>query len=502
MSKKQKDSDILTDVVEVMGELVYQAMQLLTELVLFLLKRYVFEREWGEYREVKKIERRSLSKKTATLKDDAIGYSMNNRKLVYGHEIDKSAHTAVIGASGSGKTVLLDALMFEDMRQGKPVVYIDPKGDMGTMNKFIRMCKFTGRDFSVFSEDYYGKGSCSLNPVKDGSASNIADRIQHAFTWSEEHYAQLCRDALGEAVVNLKDDGVEITLRGIFEEISRLSRPTNKRACYQQKDVQGILSRLQKLINSPFGERLEGDNALSFKEIRESRKCVYIGLPVLGYAETARSLGRMILGDIAYCAYDIYKTLRYNSPKNPMGICIDELSAVITDEFIEILNKARGAGMELTFAIQSPSDLAKKDVHLCEQIFENSSNWFILKQRIGKSAEQLARAIGTRETKKQTRQIRDGWEQSLGSQQTVEEFLAHPNILKNLNVGQCVLLRHYPTRIDLLNIKHIDPKTLKENLKFLEGGFYDEQESNTPPGGLSGHSRRSRRVESSGHWGT
>ncbi len=500
MPKKQKDSDILVDIVEVMGELILKLMQGLTELVHFLLKRYVFER--GK-QEVKKIERRSLSKRTATLRDDAIGYSVNNRKLVYGHELDKSIHTAVIGASGSGKTVLLDALMFEDMRQGKPVVYIDPKGDAETMNKFIRMCQFTGRDFSVFSENYHGKGSCALNPVKDGSASNIADRIHHAFTWSEEHYAQLCRDAVGNAVVNLKDEGAEITLRGIFEEISRLSRPTNKRACYQRDDVQGILSRLQKLINSPFGEKLEGGNAISFGDIRASRKCVYIGLSVLGYAEIARSLGRMILGDITYCAYDIYrKADLISSPKSPMGICIDELSAIITDEFIEILNKARGAGMELTFAIQSPSDLAKKNKHLCEQILENSSNWFILKQRVGESANRLASAMGTRETKKQTRQIKDGWEQSLGSQQIVEEFLVHPNILKNLNIGQCVLLRHYPTRIDLLNIKHIDPVVLRENLEFLEGGLFNEQKSSTPSRRLSGHSRRSRRVESTGHWRT
>ena len=469
---KRKDSDILTDVVDVMGELLVKLFHLSVDLLNFLLKRYVFER--GS-REVKKIERRSLSKKKKTLKEDAIGYSVSGRKIVYGRELNKSAHTAVIGASGSGKTVLLDTLMFEDMRQGKPVVYIDPKGDLETMNNFILLCQFTGRDFSIFSENYQGKESCSLNPVKDGSASNIADRIHHAFTWSEEHYAQLCRDVVGDALENLQDEGVEITLRGIFEETKRLCRPTNKKARYRKEDVQGILTRLQKLIKSSFGDKLEGKNALSFKEIRESKKCVYIGLPVLGYAETARSLGRMILGDITYCAYDIYKkTDPLLSSKNPMGICIDELSAVITDEFIEILNKARGAGMELTFAIQSPSDLAKKDENLCSQILENSSNWFVLKQRVGQSAELLARSMGTQETKKETRRIKDGWEQPQGSQQIVEEFLVHPNILKNLNIGQCILLRHYPTRIDLLNIKYIDPKVLKYNVEFLsslEGQF-------------------------------
>ena len=366
-----------------------------------------------------------------------------------------------------GKTVLLDALMFEDMRQGKPVVYIDPKGDLGTLNNFKRMCELTGRDFAIFSENYFGDKSCALNPVKDGSPSSIADRIHHAFTWSEEHYSQICRDALQTAISNLKGEGKGITLERICREIDTISKE-GKKKCYRRKDVQGILSRLQKIEHSDFNSKLDGHNAFSFKEIRRSKKCVYIGLSVLGHAEIARSLGKILLGDMAYCAYDIY---RKNDPtlskKNSMGIYIDELSSVITDEFIEILNKARGAGMELTFAFQSPSDLAKKDKHLCVQILENSSNWFILKQRVEEGTNIFSWAIGTLEAKKQTVRIEDGQEQSLGSQRAVEELIVHPNILKNLNVGQCVLLRHYPTRVDLLNIKYIRPKTLKENLEFV-----------------------------------
>ena len=394
-----------------------------------------------------------------------------------GSDLNKSAHTAIAGASGSGKTVLLDALMFEDMARGKPLVYIDPKGDLGTLQNFIDMCKITGRDFSIFSENYHGKGSCALNPVKDGDPSNIADRIHHAFTWTEEHYAQICRDVVETAIINLKNDKQMLTLENIYQEIRDISKANeeyekeekdeNDEEKYLRKDVQGILSRLQKICRSRFGDKLKGKEALSFREIRETGKCVYIGLSVLGYAEIARSLGRVIMGDIAYCAYDIYRGLRPAIPKRTMGIYIDELSAVITDEFIEILNKARGAGIELTFAFQSPSDLSKKNEHLCVQILENSSNWFILKQRVSAAAKVFSDAIGTLEAKKQTFRIEDGQEQDLGSQRQVEEFVVHPNILKNLGVGQCILLRHYPTRVDLLNVKYIDPKILEDNLKFI-----------------------------------
>ncbi len=139
----------------------------------------------------------------------------------------------------------------------------------------------------------------------------------------------------------------------------------------------------------------------------------------------------------------------------------------MTDEFVEILNKCRGAKMELTFAFQSPSDITKYSKDLCIQILENSSNWFIFKQRMEDGAKVFSEAIGTIESKKQTVRVQDGEEQSQGSQRLVEELISHPNIVKNLNVGQCVLLRHYPSRIDLLNVKYIDPKILWSNVQYI-----------------------------------
>ena len=470
MTKKKDTSgdfgfgEILLPIIELMTMLVLKLMQLLGELISFLWQRYVCYSP-----SLEKIERSSLGKKKTTVREDAIGYSVTNKRQVLGSDLNKSAHTAIAGASGSGKTVLLDALMFEDMRQGKPVVYIDPKGDAGTMNNFIRMCKFTGREFAIFSENYHGEAACALNPVKDGTPSNIADRIHHAFTWTEEYYAQLCREALETAI-----DGVIFkkkipTLENIHQELVNISKPDSLGSLYKEKDVRGLISRLQKLRTSDFGDKLKGKEALSFKDIRESKKCVYIGLSVLGYAEVARSLGRIILGDMAYCAYQIYKQGDSGlARKSSMGITIDELSAVITEEFIEILNKARGAGMEITFAFQSPSDLSKLDKHLCLQILENASNWFIFKQRLEEGSKIFSQAMGTLESTKQTVRIEDGEEQALGSQRRVEEFIVHPNIIKNLNVGQCILLRHFPTRIDLLNIKHMNPRVLKENLDFLQ----------------------------------
>ena len=83
----------------------------------FLINRYVFNRRPHE--SLKKIEREDLKSKRTTLLEDAIGYSVTRKRNIWGGEINRSAHTAIIGASGSGKTVLLDRLMYEDMKAGK-----------------------------------------------------------------------------------------------------------------------------------------------------------------------------------------------------------------------------------------------------------------------------------------------------------------------------------------------------------------------------------------------
>ncbi len=473
MNNKKQSGDYglgeaLVPVIDLMSEILLKLSHLMATGLVLGMDRYVLKKDTKN--NIKKIERDDLKNDRRTLLEEAIGYSVTSRRNIMGSDINKSAHTAVVGASGSGKTVLLDALMFEDMRQGKPVVFIDPKGDNGSLLNFINLCKLTGREFYVFSEYWNGEGASALNPVKDGSNTNIADRIFKSFTWSEEHYAQICRDAIEDAVSILKGKGELVNLESIYNKLIEISDTKNiKDQLYKRDDIQGILSRLKKIIRSDFGERLNKASGLSFADIRDSKKCVYIGLPVLGFAEISRAIGKVILGDISYSAYKTYKhiTPLGEDSLSKLALYIDELSAVITDEFVEILNKVRGAKMELTFAFQSPSDIAKHDKELCTQVLENTSNWFVFKQRIEDGAKIFSEAIGTMESKKQTTRVKDGEEQAQGSQRVVEELISHPNILKNLNVGQCILLRHYPTKIDLLNVKYIDPKILWENAKYI-----------------------------------
>lgn len=473
--------EILLPVFELLNILMLKFMELASEGLVYLFNNYVFRNRKEE--NSPKIERDHLKNEIRTLADEALGYSVTRKRNILNHELEKSDHTAIVGASGSGKTVAINTLIYADLLAGKPVVYLDPKGDNETLLTFINMCLLTGRDFAIFSEYYNGVGACRINPTKDGSVIHITDRIFNAFTWSEEHYAQLCYDALEDAVRLLVDEDSVVSLESIYPKLLFISDPKRKdEALYKRDEIKGIISRIRKFTNSDYGPKLSGVDALSFNDIRNSKKCVYIGLSVLGYPQMARSLGRMIMGDISYCAYDAYKNM---TPKNKkelskLGLYVDELSAIITpDEFIELLNKIRGAKMELTFGFQSPSDIKKVDQELLFQVLENTSNWLIGKQRMREGAQIFSDSIGTNESTKQTVRIEDGEELSQGSQRVVEELTAHSNIIKNLGKGQFILLRHYPTRLDLVNLKYIDPEVVWDNVEFLkqEGLLeYDHEE--------------------------
>ncbi|OFZ38154.1 MAG: hypothetical protein A2504_17005 [Bdellovibrionales bacterium RIFOXYD12_FULL_39_22] len=475
-SKNNKNDDFM------LGDILLPVMELMTLIIMALMDLATKGIMWGGNKALDKlfnreaplikIERDDLKVSKSTLKDDDLGYSITAKRSLKLSELNRKLHTAVIGASGSGKSALLDVLMFDDMMANKPIIFIDPKGDNGSLQNFINLCRIAKRDYLIFSEHYNGYGAAALNPVKDGSVTNIADRIHHSFTWTEEHYALLCYNALKDAIALLKTTlKTPITLRDIYNKLLDSTKGSEANpAAYDKKDIQGIITRISNVIDSDFGERLTGTDAYSVGQLRSSNKCIYVGLSVLGYAEIARSLGKIILGDLAYSVYDTYKKISVmgSHVSSPVGIYIDELSAVITNEFIEILNKCRGAKMEITFAFQSPSDIAKVDPHLAIQVLENASNWFVFKQRMEDGANMFASAIGTLPSRKFTKRVENGKELAQGSQRDVEELIAHHNVIKNLRTGQCVLLRHSPTRVDLVNVKYINPAVVEDNVRYLE----------------------------------
>ncbi|MBD66514.1 MAG: hypothetical protein CME62_14980 [Halobacteriovoraceae bacterium] len=438
--KTSQPIDLFTPVYEVFHEI----CMIIGE-VLNLIAKWLFRKLLKKKPDLSKIERNSLRTSKQTSQIEALGVDAKNKKDFLMKDIDFRRHSFIVGASGFGKTNLMSILQEHTLRNNKPIVFFDPKGDMEALTTFKEICEKHDRACYIFSEHY--SNSISLNPVLEGTVNQVVDRIMRSFDWSEPFYRDSSRRSLTQALKVLDLEGQAFTLQAIFEELLKL----------ESKENIGLIAKIEAILESDFGKILNSEHdGLTLSKIREERACLYIGLSTQGYGETAMAIGKLFLGELLY---NSYKTLSAKDDpqgglKNPISVYFDEFGSLVTPDFIELQNKCRGAGIELTLAVQTASDIDRINPDLTKQVIENAGNLFVLKQRLDNSASLFADAIGTITSKKETFMMEDGQQQTKGSIREVNELLVHPDIIKNLNIGQCILLRQGPTRINLINIRN------------------------------------------------
>ena len=181
MKNKQKSGselDLFTPVVEIFHELCVLLFSVLME-----LGKFAFRKIMNQAPEMEKIERKALKVSRNTDSEDALGVDTRTKKEIKLDDIDFSKHTFIVGASGFGKTNLISILQENSLRNNKPIIFIDPKGDAEALDTFRQLCKRYDRTCYAFSE--HDPDSISLNPILEGTESLVSDRIMGAFNWSE-----------------------------------------------------------------------------------------------------------------------------------------------------------------------------------------------------------------------------------------------------------------------------------------------------------------------------
>lgn len=445
---QQPGFDIFTPIQEIFHELC-----VLTAEFLWFVTKWGFRKMRGGAPEVKIIKKDALKIRKTTTSEETLGIDTASKKAMNLADIDFRRHSFIVGGSGFGKTNLMTILQEHSLKRDHPVIFIDPKGDAETLNTFKSLCRMYKRPCYIFSE--YHPDSIALNPLQEGTVNQITSRIMNCFKWSNEFYQSQCENSLIAVCKKIKARNESITIKGLVAELKLIENEHNS----------GIISNLNRIQESDFARILNsGADGLTLSKIRDERACLYIGLSVQGYGDTARTIGKLFLGELLH---NSYMTMRSSSEgeglKNPITVHFDELGSLLVPDFIDLLNKCRSAGIELTMAVQSPADLEKVDPTLPTQIIENSGNLFILKQRVDASAALFSNAIGTILTTKNTHVMEDGEKQSRGSVREVYELLAHPDIIKNLGIGQCILLQQAPTRLSLVNVRDRKMSLIKKH---------------------------------------
>lgn len=362
------------------------------------------------------------------------GVGMNAEQNIYVQLPDLVGHSIIIGTTRVGKTRAYEIVTVQAIKRGETVIIFDPKGDKELLNRAVESCRETGRenDFLFFALPY-PKFSAHYNPLKNFTLPNeIPDRIAmllpsggdseafRSFAWqvisvitnamlymhirptvkslsiySLAKTEELCKQCISEAFRKhtLKNDDIadldkdidskiedyirlykrtpEIHHSAIDELIMLVRHPKE----HFQKMIASLTPLLAKLsvgeIGTLLSDRAEDDtNNIDWERVVKNKKVVYVLFGSLLMRDTAKAVIRMAIQDFTSFVGSKYC---YMNDKNIINLFIDEFSEVVDSAFINLLNKAGGAGVRIFLASQSVADLESelKTAAKAQQIFDN-----------------------------------------------------------------------------------------------------------------------------------
>lgn len=398
--------------------------------------------------------------------EDYLGWSVNYDRPFHMNKIDPTKHVFLVGASGWGKTNLMNLLMENALKKNQAIIFIDPKGTKEAINDFKKMCHIHKRDCAIFSE--FDSSAVSFNPIADMTNTQRISTIMRSFDWGDkpnQYYLNQSASALSEALEKLTKDGHKVDLFDVYQELN---------SKHNTEETSGLLTQFRLLLTSDFGKCFRkglanGKPSMTLKMAHEKKICIYIGCSTQGYSSIARTVGKMFVSEAMNLSYGIGKTSesQQEAMNNGIGLFIDEAGSVLFPDFIDLVNKCRGSGINIYTAVQSYSDIemVAGGETLMKQFFESYSTWLIQRQTNPENADKLASAFGTFLSEKSTTAMVKGSDSGRTSLREAYEYYCHPDILKNINVGQTILLSHSPKEHAIINVRNIrNSKTWKTAL--------------------------------------
>ncbi|HAT1762254.1 TPA: type IV conjugative transfer system coupling protein TraD [Legionella pneumophila] len=115
-----------------------------------------------------------------------------------------------------------------------------------------------------------------------------------------------------------------------------------------------VLSEINKSNASKILSSKEQPEDIELMDIIKNKKILYIGLDSLTNPNIAQAVGKAFLSDLVSTAGKIYKE---TDAHYKLNLHCDELSEIIQDSFVKILNKAGGAGFQVTAYAQTIQDM-------------------------------------------------------------------------------------------------------------------------------------------------
>ena len=365
-----------------------------------------------------------------------------------------------------------------DVQRGASVIIVDGKGDRDLLERFYSHVVAANRakDFQLISIGQPER-SHTFNPLLGGDAHTIAERLFSCLKFETGYYKDLQFQILGSVLELIARDEAPVTFIRIMEA---LSLPENLRRKienvgyqpalipllnYLGKDdekwhekVSGLVSQLSTFTVGTMAERLNAPQSeVNLQSLIDKPGILYCQLPTMHSPILAPAVGRMILQILQQAISTRHQRSGEGAGNHFVSVILDDFQDFVFPEFGSILNKARSANVGVVFSHQSLGDLDKVSKEFRNIVTTNTNLKVIMRTNDPDTCEHFARTFGTRTTKKVTHSQSAGMLGPTltgdGSMRQTEEYRVHPNVIKQLALGQGVVTLPHAKGVEVRTIQ-------------------------------------------------
>jgi type IV secretory pathway TraG/TraD family ATPase VirD4 len=341
----------------------------------------------------------------------AAGFGGDQPYVLFPH--DRARHVHVVGQTGTGKSVLFENMLAEDLAAGDGVGLFDPHGDLG--RKAVSLIPLSRAHQLVYldpSDLDRPIGFNVLDNVPERRKPTVADDIVSSFVhiFGDSSVGARSQQVLRNALRALmdaqdttllcvpklltNDDYRERIIRTIKDPFVRSYwvDQFNRYDTRKRDDViSPILNKLDAFLSSPAIRNIVGQPRSTFdlRRTMDEGRILIVTLSKGAIGEgNAHFLGALLISRIAQAALS-----RGDIPENkrrPFHLYVDEFQSVATGSFALILSEARKYALTLTLGHQH---LAQVPHALIQSVLGNTGS--VVALRVGADdAPLLASHIG------------------------------------------------------------------------------------------------------------
>ena len=443
------------------------------------------------------------------------GYCVDTGLPVYLPYEELMRHIFILGQSGVGKTVLMKLMMFQQIIKGGPLVFIDGKMKREDLEDMYQMCAYAGRscDLLVLNPGD-PEVSNTYNPILYGEPEEIASRIMTLAPSTEnspgaDHYRMSALQGVQTFIGALKCAGLAynfidlvillmnskalidlentllkknphanatIEYRLLLDRYRYVNNKTGESNIdtSKLKDMfGGMAGRLFMFGSGSFGKVMNTyDPEVKLFEAMRSNKIIYVQLPTMNKNEQALMFAKMFMADFRTAISWLQALPESQLPWPPILGNFDEAGSYVNRSWDRPFEQGRSARLILSPAAQTIANFEAVDPELAQMVIGNTTTKIFFRLGTHESAEVAANIIGMKmgitrslsdtindTTSSQNLQTTpdstagEGEGTSYGERQQ-EEYLVHPDSLKKLDKGQCIILfegdKVYNVRVPLI----------------------------------------------------